>query len=105
MAETSPSIASPIRLRSSCHDRQVGRPAAPDDRDRALCANPGRRSLSNQSLMDQLKHLIEVWTSFAQGLTGRIGALAFVCAFIWTMVAVAKDSEIDRAVASAFLTR
>ena len=55
--------------------------------------------------MDQLKHLIEVWTSFAQGLTGSIGALAFVCAFIWTMVAVAKDSEIDRAVASAFLTR
>src|SRR5256885_3777164 len=33
--------------------------------------------------MDQLKHLIEVWTSFAQGLTGSIGALAFVCAFIW----------------------
>jgi hypothetical protein len=33
--------------------------------------------------MDQLKHLIEVWTSYAQGLTGSIGALAFVCAFIW----------------------
>ena len=30
--------------------------------------------------MDQLKHLIEVWTSYAQGLTGSIGALAFVCA-------------------------
>ena len=33
--------------------------------------------------MDQLKHLIEVWTGYAQGLTGSIGALAFVCAFIW----------------------
>ena len=33
--------------------------------------------------MDQLKHLIEVWTEYAQGLTGSIGALAFVCAFIW----------------------
>jgi len=30
--------------------------------------------------MDQLKHLIDVWTSYAQGLTGSIGALAFVCA-------------------------
>src|SRR2546428_185468 len=29
--------------------------------------------------MDQLKHLIEVWTSYAQGLTGSIGALAFAC--------------------------
>src|SRR5947209_3387747 len=95
MAETSPSIASPIRLRSSCHDRQVGRPAAPDDRDRALCANPGRRSLSNQSLMDQLKHLIEVWTSYAQGLTGSIGALAFVCAFIWKMIAIEPRSVME----------
>jgi hypothetical protein len=33
--------------------------------------------------MDQLKHVIEVWTGYAQGLTGSIGALAFVCAFIW----------------------
>ena len=31
--------------------------------------------------MDQLKHLIEVWTAYAQGLCGSIGALAFVCAF------------------------
>jgi len=30
--------------------------------------------------MDQLKHVIEVWTGLAQGLTGSIGALAFVCA-------------------------
>ena len=33
--------------------------------------------------MDQLKHLLEVWTGYAQGVTGSIGALAFVCAFIW----------------------
>ncbi len=33
--------------------------------------------------MDQLKHLIEVWTGYAQGLTGSIGAFAFVIAFIW----------------------
>ncbi len=33
--------------------------------------------------MEQLKHVIEVWTGYAQGLTGSIGALAFVCAFIW----------------------
>jgi len=43
--------------------------------------------------MDQLKHLIEVWTSYAQGLTGSIGALAFVCAFIWTNVAVPGWSD------------
>jgi hypothetical protein len=35
--------------------------------------------------MDQLKHLIDVWTSYAQGLTGSIGALAFVCALPWTV--------------------
>jgi hypothetical protein len=30
--------------------------------------------------MEQLKHVIDVWTGLAQGLTGSIGALAFVCA-------------------------
>ena len=38
--------------------------------------------------MEQLKHLIDVWTGYAQGLAGSIGALAFVCAFIWKMVAI-----------------
>jgi hypothetical protein len=33
--------------------------------------------------MDQLKHLIDVWTGYGQGLAGSIGALAFVFAFIW----------------------
>src|SRR5207244_9305057 len=58
----------------------VGRAAASHGRDRALCPIPGQRALSNQSLMDQLTHLIEVWTSYAQGLTRSIGALASVCA-------------------------
>lgn len=38
--------------------------------------------------MDQLKHVIDVWTGYAQGLAGSIGGLAFVCAFIWKMVAI-----------------
>jgi len=36
--------------------------------------------------MDQLKHLIEVWTGYAQGLTGSIGALAFVCALACILI-------------------
>src|SRR3989442_5660167 len=61
----------------------MGHAAAPDRCDRALRRSSDQRARRNQSLMDQLKHLIEVWTSYAQGLTGSIGALAFVCAFIW----------------------
>src|ERR1700676_2457818 len=45
--------------------------------------------------MDQLKHLIEVWTGYAQGLTGSIGALAFVCAFIWKMIAIEPRSVME----------
>jgi len=56
--------------------------------------------------MDQLKHLIEVWTSYAQGLTGSIGALAFVCAFIWM---IARLDElfifVNRAINLNMLTR
>src|SRR2546428_1902078 len=58
----------------------MGHAAAPDRCDRALRRSSDHRARRNQSLMDQLKHLIEVWTSYAQGLTGSIGALAFVCA-------------------------
>src|SRR5207245_8115230 len=76
-------------------DRAVGRAAASHGRDRALCPISGQRALSNQSLMDQLKHLIEVWTSYAQGLTGSIGALAFVCAFIWKMIAIEPRSVME----------
>lgn len=45
--------------------------------------------------MDQLKHLIDTWTSYAQGLTGSIGALAFVCAFIWKMIAIEPRSVME----------
>ena len=45
--------------------------------------------------MDQLKHVIEVWTGYAQGLTGSIGALAFVCAFIWKMIAIEPRSVME----------
>ena len=45
--------------------------------------------------MDQLKHLLEVWTGYAQGLTGSIGALAFVCAFIWKMIAIEPRSVME----------
>src|SRR5437879_10366143 len=76
-------------------DRAAERPAAPDGSDRALRAIPGQRALSAKPLMDQLKHLIEVWTSYAQGLTGSIGALAFVCAFIWKMIAIEPRSVME----------
>ncbi len=33
--------------------------------------------------MDQLRHVIEIWTGYGQSLAGSIGALAFVMAFIW----------------------
>jgi hypothetical protein len=36
----------------------------------------------------ELKHLIDTWTMYAQGLAGSIGGLAFVIAFIWKMVAI-----------------
>src|SRR5256714_9495505 len=65
----------------------MGHAATSHRGDRALCRRPPQRALRAQTLMDQLKHLIDVWTSYAQGLTGSIGALAFVCAFIWKMVA------------------
>ena len=45
--------------------------------------------------MEQLKHVIEVWTGYAQGLTGSIGALAFVCAFIWKMIAIEPRSVME----------
>ena len=45
--------------------------------------------------MDELKHLIDNWTGLAQGMTGSIGALAFVCAFIWKMVAIEPRSVME----------
>jgi hypothetical protein len=45
--------------------------------------------------MDQLRHLIELWTAYAQGLAGSIGAFAFVIAFIWKMVAIEPRSVLE----------
>lgn len=45
--------------------------------------------------MAQLKHLIDVWTGYGQGLAGSIGALAFVFAFIWKMVAIEPRSVLE----------
>jgi len=45
--------------------------------------------------MDQLKHLIDVWIGYGQTLAGSIGALAFVFAFIWKMVAIEPRSVLE----------
>ncbi len=45
--------------------------------------------------MDQLRHVIEIWTGYGQSLAGSIGALAFVMAFIWKMVAVEPRSVLE----------
>jgi len=45
--------------------------------------------------MDQLRHVIEIWTGYGQSLAGSIGALAFVIAFIWKMVAVEPRSVLE----------
>jgi len=45
--------------------------------------------------MDQLRHVIEIWTGYGQSLAGSIGALAFVFAFIWKMVAVEPRSVLE----------
>src|SRR6202011_5175546 len=73
----------------------MGHPAGPDRCYRALRRGTDRRAFPQEALMDQLKHLIEVWTSYAQGLTGSIGALAFVCAFIWKMIAIEPRSVME----------
>lgn len=45
--------------------------------------------------MDQLRHVIETWTGYGQSLAGSVGALAFVFAFIWKMVAVEPRSVLE----------
>ena len=42
--------------------------------------------------MDQLKALIDNWVALAQGLIGSIGALAFLIAFMYKIVAVEPRS-------------
>lgn len=45
--------------------------------------------------MDELRHVIATWTIYGQSLAGSIGALAFVMAFIWKMVAVEPRSVLE----------
>lgn len=45
--------------------------------------------------MDQLKQLIDNWVLIAQGLIGSIGALAFLIAFLYKIVAVEPRSVMD----------
>jgi hypothetical protein len=45
--------------------------------------------------VDPLRHVIELWTGYGQSLAGSIGALAFVIAFIWKMVAVEPRSVLE----------
>ena len=45
--------------------------------------------------MDELRHVIAIWTGYGQSLAGSIGALAFVVAFIWKMVAVEPRSVLE----------
>ena len=42
--------------------------------------------------MDQLKLLLDNWVLLAQGLVGSIGALAFLAAFMYKIVAIDSRS-------------
>ena len=45
--------------------------------------------------MEQLKQLIDNWILIAQGLIGSIGALAFLVAFMYKIVAVEPRSVME----------
>ncbi len=45
--------------------------------------------------MDQLQQLIDNWVGMGQTLVGSVGALAFVAAFLWKMVAVEPRSVLE----------
>ena len=45
--------------------------------------------------MDQLKSLIDNWILIAQGLIGSIGALAFLVAFMYKIIAVDPHSVME----------
>ena len=45
--------------------------------------------------MDQLKLLVDNWILLAQGLIGSIGALAFLIAFMYKIVAVDPRSVME----------
>jgi len=43
----------------------------------------------------QLQQLIDNWISIGQTLVGSIGALAFMAAFLWKMVAIEPRSVLE----------
>jgi hypothetical protein len=45
--------------------------------------------------MDQLKSLIDNWILIAQGLIGSVGALAFLVAFMYKIIAVDPHSVME----------
>lgn len=45
--------------------------------------------------MDQLQQLIDNWVGMGQALVGSVGALAFVAAFLWKMVAIEPRSVLE----------
>ena len=45
--------------------------------------------------MDQLRSLIDNWILIAQGLIGSIGALAFLVAFMYKIIAVDPHSVME----------
>ena len=45
--------------------------------------------------MDQLQQLLDTWIGIGQTLVGSVGALAFVAAFLWKMVAVEPRSVLE----------
>jgi hypothetical protein len=46
-------------------------------------------------LVDQLKSLIDNWILIAQGLIGSVGALAFLVAFMYKIIAVDPHSVME----------
>ena len=45
--------------------------------------------------MDQLKVLVDNWIVLAQGLIGSVGALAFLIAFLYKIIAVEPRSVME----------
>lgn len=45
--------------------------------------------------MQQLKQLIDNWVLLAQGLIGSVGALAFLIAFTYKMIAIEPRSVLE----------
>lgn len=45
--------------------------------------------------MQDLKSLVDNWVLLAQGLIGSIGALAFLCAFLYKIIAVEPRSVME----------